>query len=110
MELTSGEAELTLYNDFRDIDLENTIVVNNTSQTLQLVIPYKSSLNSALISATPAGLTFSTSFVIWAFNDYNNKTVNYTVPVNTTGLVRTWLITVTYNSGSSFNYTLIQQA
>ena len=110
IELTTGEAQLTLYNDFRDIDLENTIVVNNTSQTLQLVIPYKSSLNSALISATPAGLTFSTSFVIWAFNDYNNKTVSYTVPVNTTGLVRTWLITVTYNSGSSFNYTLIQQA
>ena len=109
-ELTTGEAMLTLYNDFRDIQLFNYRVIDSGLNVVFFVLPYRDGNQSATITRTPAGLTLSTNSVTWADGDFEPKVVAGTVGINTTGLPRRFTITMTYVNGAvNINY-IIQEA
>ena len=111
MELTSGEAELTLYNDFRDIELSNYIIINNTAQSVPISIPWQQNATLAVPTSMPNIIPYSPGFVTWALNDYTTKQTTALVPANTTGLVRTFMVYANYNNGNSnWIYKIIQQA
>lgn len=111
MELTSGEAELTLYNDFRDIELSNYIIINNTAQSVPISIPWQQNATLAVPTSTPNIIPYSPGFVTWALNDYTTKQTTALVPANTTGNTRTFMVYANYNNGNSnWIYTIIQQA
>jgi hypothetical protein len=109
-ELTTGEATLTLYNDFRDIQLFNYRVIDSGLNIVFFVLPYRDGNQSATITRTPVGLTLSTNSVTWADGDFEPKVVAGTVGVNSTGLPRRFTVTMTYVNGAvNINY-IIQEA
>ena len=107
IELTSGEATLTIYNDFRNIELENYTIIDNLAQNVKLRIPYREGNNKATIDITPAGATVSPSTVTWANGDYETKT--RTVVVTSTLVSRTFTVTITYINGDKLYYYIIQE-
>jgi hypothetical protein len=110
MELTTGEATLTLYNDFRDINLQNYRIVDSGLNVVLFVFVYREGNNSATITRTPAGMTLSTNTINWVGDDREPKVVAGTVSVNTSGLPRKFTVTTTYVNGAQlFNY-VIQEA
>lgn len=109
MELTSGEATLTLYNDFRDIRLTNYQIIDSGLNIVAFLIPYRDNNNSATIVRTPAGMTLSTNSVSWADGDFNPKFVFGTVTPNTTGLPRQFTVTITYVNGATSIRYVIQE-
>jgi hypothetical protein len=109
-ELTTGEATLTLYNDFRDIQLFNYRVIDSGLNIVFFVLPYRDGNQSATITRTPVGLTLSTNSVTWADGDFEPKVVAGTVGINSTGLPRRFTVTMTYVNGAvNINY-IIQEA
>jgi hypothetical protein len=109
-ELTTGEATLTLYNDFRDIQLFNYRVIDSGLNVVFFVLPYRDGNQSATITRTPVGLTLSTNSVTWADGDFEPKVVAGTVGINSTGLPRRFTVTMTYVNGAvNINY-IIQEA
>jgi hypothetical protein len=109
-ELTTGEATLTLYNDFRDIQLFNYRVIDSGLNVVFFVLPYRDGNQSATITRTPSGLTLSTNSVTWADGDFEPKVVAGTVGINSTGLPRRFTVTMTYVNGAvNINY-IIQEA
>lgn len=110
MELTSGEAQLTLYNDFRDIDLNNYIIIGSGAQNVLLNAEYKSGSNLVTITRTPTTVTISPTTISWGIDDYRTKNFTVTVPANTTGFARQWLISKNYVNVGTINYILIQEA
>jgi hypothetical protein len=110
MELTTGEATLTLYNDFRDIQLQNYRIVDSGLNFVFFIFVYREGNNSATITRTPVGMTLSTNTINWVGNDRGPKVVAGTVSVNTSGLPRRFTVTTTYVNGPQlFNY-VIQEA
>jgi len=110
MELTTGEATLTLYNDFRDINLQNYRIVDSGLNVVFFVFVYREGNNSATITRTPTGMTLSTNTINWVGDDREPKVVAGTVSVNTSGLPRRFTVTTTYVNGAQlFNY-VIQEA
>ena len=110
MELTSGEAQLTLYNDFRDIDLSNYIIIGSGAQNVLLNAEYKSGSNLVTITRTPTTVTISPTTISWGIDDYRTKNFTVTVPANTTGFARQWVISKNYVNVGVINYILIQEA
>lgn len=108
-ELTTGEATLTLYNDFRDIQLSNYRVIDSGFNVVFFYLPYRDGNQSATITRTPTGLTLSTNSVTWADGDYEAKVVAGTVGINTTGLPRKFTITMTYVNGAVNTNYIIQE-
>lgn len=108
-ELTTGEATLTLYNDFRDIQLSNYRVIDSGFQVVFFYLPYRDGNQSATITRTPTGLTLSTNSVTWADGDYEGKVVAGTVSANTSGLSRKFTITMTYVNGAVNTNYIIQE-
>ena len=110
MELTTGEATLTLYNDFRDIQLQNYRIVDSGLNVVLFIFVYREGNNSATITRTPVGMTLSTNTINWIGDDREPKVVAGTVSVNTSGLPRKFTVTTTYVNGAQlFNY-VIQEA
>jgi hypothetical protein len=110
MELTTGEATLTLYNDFRDINLQNYRIVDSGLNVVLFIFVYREGNDSATITRTPVGMTLSTNTINWVGDDREPKVVAGTVSVNTSGLPRKFTVTTTYVNGSQlFNY-VIQEA
>jgi hypothetical protein len=110
MELTTGEATLTLYNDFRDIQLQNYRIVDSGLNIVLFIFVYREGNNSATIIRTPVGMTLSTNTINWVGDDREPKVVAGTVSVNTSGLPRRFTVTTTYVNGTQlFNY-VIQEA
>jgi hypothetical protein len=109
-ELTSGEATLTLYNDFRDINLQNYRIVDNGLHIVFFVVWFRPGNNSATITRTPTGLTLSTSSVTWADGDTEPKVVAGTVTPNTSGLPRRFTISMNYVNGAKVINYIIQEA
>ncbi len=110
LELTSGEATLTLYNDFRDISLGNIDLVDNGLNFITLNVPYRDGNQSAIVSSVPATIGIIVPNQTWAVGDVDTKQVTLVVPVNTTGLDRQWVVTTTYVNGATLTLTIIQSA
>lgn len=110
MELTSGEATLTLYNDFRDISLGNIDLVDNGLNFITLNVPYRDGNQSAIVSSVPGTIGIIVPNQTWAVGDVDTKQVTLVVPVNTTGLDRQWVVTTTYVNGATLTLTIIQSA
>jgi len=110
MELTTGEATLTLYNDFRDINLQNYRIVDSGLNLVLFIFVYREGNNSATITRTPTGMTLSTNTVNWVGNDREPKVVAGTVSVNTSGLPRKFTVTKTYANGDQLFKYIIQEA
>ena len=109
-ELTTGEATLTLYNDFRDIQLSNYRIIDSGLNVVFFILPYRDGNQSATITRTPVGLTLSTNSVTWADGDFEPKFVVGTVGINSTGFSRKFTVTMTYVNGAvNINY-IIQEA
>lgn len=109
-ELTTGEAQLTLYNDFRDIDLDNYLVIGSGAQNVLLNVEYKSGSNLATITRTPATVAISPTTISWGIDDFRTKNYVVTVPANTTGFSRRWVISINYINVGVVNFILIQEA
>lgn len=110
IELTSGEAQLTLYNDFRDIQLDNYIIVDNGINNVKLNVYYRDGNQSATITDSPNTLVIFPESVTWSNDDKSYKIVDITTPINSTGLTRKWVVTTTYANGLKTYYTIIQEA
>jgi hypothetical protein len=110
LELTSGEATLSLYNDFRDISLGNVDLVDNGINFVPLLVPYREGNQSAVITSDPPTIGIIVPNQTWAVGNVETKQVTLVVPVNTTGLDRQWIVTVTYVNGTTQTLTVIQSA
>jgi hypothetical protein len=110
LELTSGEATLTLYNDFRDVLLGNVDLVDNGLNFVPLLVPYRNGNQSAIITSDPPTLGIIVPNQTWAVGNIDTKQVTLVVPINTTGLDRQWIVTVTYVNGTTQTLTVIQSA
>lgn len=110
LELTSGEATLTLYNDFRDISLGNIDLVDNGLNFITLNVPYRDGNQSAIVSSVPGTIGIIVPNQTWAIGNVDTKQVTLVVPVNTTGLDRKWVVTTTYVNGATLTLTIIQSA
>ena len=110
LELTSGEATLSLYNDFRDISLGNVDLVDNGINFISLRVPYREGNQSAIVTTDPATLGIIVPNQTWAVGNVETKQVTLVAPVNTTGLDRQWIVTVTYVNGTTQTLTVIQSA
>ena len=109
-ELTTGESQLTLYNDFRDIDLDNYLVIGSGAQNVLLDVVYKSGSNLATITRTPATVAISPTTISWGIDDFRTQNYVVTVPANTTGFSRRWVISINYINVGVVNFILIQEA
>ena len=110
-EITSGEAQLTLYNDFRDIQLANYKIIDNTFQVVIFAVPFRDGNNSATVTETgPAGLTIGTPTITWAYDEVETKFTSLTITANTTGVAKKWTLTTTYVNGTTKTYYIIQEA
>lgn len=110
-EITSGEAQLTLYNDFRDIQLSNYKIVDNGANTFSFAVPYRERNNTATVTQTgSAGLTIATPTINWAWNEVSTKYTTISIIANTTGLAKNWTLTTTYVNGTTTTYYIIQEA
>jgi hypothetical protein len=110
LELTSGEATLSLYNDFRDISLGTVDLVDNGINFISLRVPYREGNQSAVITSDPPTIGIIVPNQTWAVGNVETKQVTLVVPVNTTGLDRQWIVTVTYVNGTTQTLTVIQSA
>ncbi len=110
LELTSGEATLTLYNDFRNISLGNVDLVNNGINFITLLVPYREGNQSAIVTSDPPTLGIIVPNQTWAVGNVETKNVTLVTPVNTTGLDRQWVVTTTYVNGTTQTLTVIQSA
>ena len=110
LELTSGEATLTLYNDFRNISLGNVDLVNNGINFITLRVPYREGNQSAIVSSDPPTLGIIVPNQTWAAGNVETKNVTLVTTVNTTGLDRQWVVTTTYVNGTTQTLTVIQSA
>jgi hypothetical protein len=110
LELTSGEATLTLYNDFRNISLGNVDLVNNGINFITLRVPYREGNQSAIVTSDPPTIGIIVPNQTWAVGDVETKNVTLVTPVNTTGLDRQWVVTTTYVNGTTQTLTVIQSA
>lgn len=110
-EITSGEAQLTLYNDFRDIELSNYKIVDNGANVFLFAVPYKDGNNSALVTKTgPAGMTITRALNTWAYDNFDTKYASISITANTTGVAKKWTLTTTYVNGATTTYYIIQEA
>jgi len=110
-EITSGEAQLTLYNDFRDIQLSNYKIVDNGANTFSFAVPYRERNNTATVTQTgSAGLTIATPTITWAWDEVETKFTTISIIANTTGLAKNWTLTTTYVNGTTTTYYIIQEA
>lgn len=110
-EITSGEAQLTLYNDFRDIQLENYKIIDNTFHVVIFAVPFRDGNNSATVTETgPAGLTIGTPTITWAYDEVETKFTGLTITANTTGVAKKWTLTTTYVNGTTKTNYIIQEA
>jgi hypothetical protein len=110
-EITSGEAQLTLYNDFRDIQLSNYKIVDNGANTFSFVVPYRERNNTATVTQSgSAGLTIATPTITWAWNEVSTKFTTISIIANTTGVAKNWTLTTTYVNGTTTTYYIIQEA
>jgi hypothetical protein len=110
-EITSGEAQLTLYNDFRDIQLANYKIVDNGANVVIFAVLFRDGNNSATITETgPAGLTIGTPTITWAYDEVETKFTGLTITANTTGVAKKWTLTTTYVNGTTTTYYIIQEA
>lgn len=110
-EITSGEAQLTLYNDFRDIQLSNYKIVDNGANTFSFAVPYRERNNSATVTQTgSAGLTIATPTITWAWDEVSTKFTTISIIANTTGVAKNWTLTTTYVNGTTTTYYIIQEA
>lgn len=111
MELTTGEATLTLYNDFRDIQLSNYRIFDSGLNVLFFFIPFREGNYTATITRTPtSGLSLSASSVSWEVGNTDTKIVAGTLSVNTSGLPRKYTVTKTYANGAQLVEYIIQEA
>ena len=111
MELTTGEATLTLYNDFRNIQLSNYRIFDSGLNVVFFFIPFREGNYSATITRTPtSGLSLSASSVSWEVGNTDTKIVAGTLGVNTSGLPRKYTITKTYANGAQLIEYIIQEA
>ena len=109
-EITSGEAQLTLYNDFRDITLGNIDIVDNGINFISLRVPFRQGNQSATITSDPATIGIIVPDQTWEPGNAETKQVTLVVPINTTGLDRQWLVTTTYVNGTTQTLRVIQEA
>lgn len=110
LELTSGEATLTLYNDFRNISLGNVDLVNNGINFITLLVPYREGNQSAIVTSDPPTIGIIVPNQTWAVGNVETKNVTLVTPVNATGLDRQWVVTTTYVNGTTQTLTVIQSA
>ena len=110
-EITSGEAQLTLYNDFRDIQLANYKIIDNGANVVIFAVPFRDGNNSATVTETgPAGLTIGTPTITWAYDEVETKFTGLTITANTTGVAKKWTLTTTYVNGTTKTNYIIQEA
>ncbi|MFY8170724.1 MAG: hypothetical protein ACOVK2_06395 [Candidatus Fonsibacter sp.] len=110
-EITSGEAQLTLYNDFRDIQLSNYKIVDNGANTFSFAVPYRERNNTATVTQSgSAGLTIATPTITWAWDEVETKFTTISIIANTTGVAKNWTLTTTYVNGTTTTYYIIQEA
>lgn len=104
VELTTGEATLTLYNDFRPVDLGDLIIVEEPNTGVTFTVKYRDGNQSANFEGK--FMTFTPSSVTWEEGDYSDKTVSASYFSLPSPLFRT--ITINYSSGSK-SYVKIKQ-
>jgi hypothetical protein len=110
-EITSGEAQLTLYNDFRDIQLSNYKIVDNEVNVFLFAVPFREGNSSALVTKTgSAGMTITRALNTWAYDNFDTKYASISITANTTGLPKNWVLTTTYINGTTTTYNIIQEA
>ena len=110
-EITSGEAQLTLYNDFRDIQLSNYKIIDNTLNVVIFAVPFREGNNSATVTESgPAGLTIGTPVITWLYDEVETKFTGLTITANTTGIAKKWTLTTTYVNGATTTFYIIQEA
>jgi hypothetical protein len=110
-EITSGEAQLTLYNDFRDIQLSNYKIVDNGVNVFLFAVPFREGNSSALVTKTgSAGMTITRALNTWAYDNFDTKYASISITANTTGLPKNWVLTTTYINGTTTTYNIIQEA
>jgi hypothetical protein len=104
VELTTGEATLTLYNDFRQVDLGSLIIVEEPNSSVTFTVKYRSGSQSATMFG--GFMTFDSETVTWGAGDYSDKTVTAYYESLPSPIERT--IFVTYSDGSEI-YVRIKQ-
>lgn len=104
VELTTGEATLTLYNDFRQVDLGSLIIVEEPNSSVTFTVKYRSGSQSATMFG--GFMTFDNETVTWGAGDYSDKTVTAYYESLPSPIERT--IFVTYSDGSEI-YVRIKQ-
>lgn len=108
IELTSGEATLSLYNDFRPVQYENLFILDSGSHSLDFPVYYKNGCVST--TNTGAGLSLSSAGFTWVYPDTSVKNLGIGISGNTTGLQRRFTLTIKYSDNSTIRYYIIQQA
>ena len=104
VELTTGEATLTLYNDFRQVDLGSLIIVEEPNSSVTFTVKYRSGSQSATMFG--GFMTFDSETVTWGAGDYSDKTVTAYYESLPSPIERK--IFVTYSDGSEI-YVRIKQ-
>jgi hypothetical protein len=108
IELTSGEATLSLYNDFRPVQLDNLIILDNTAHSLTFPVYFKNGCYSTANIGT--GLSLSSAAYFWLAPDTSVRNLGVGVSGNTTGSQRRFNLRIKYSDNTQINYTIIQQA
>jgi hypothetical protein len=108
IELTSGEATLSLYNDFRPVELNNLIILDSTAHSLYFPVYFRN--GSVSTTNTGPGLVLSSAGFNWVGTDTSVKSLGVGVPGNTTGLQRRFTLTIKYSDNTTIKYYFIQQA
>jgi hypothetical protein len=108
IELTSGEATLSLYNDFRPVQLNNLIILDSTAHSLYFPVYFRN--GSVSTTNTGPGLVLSSAGFNWVGTDTSVKSLGVGVPGNTTGLQRRFTLTIKYSDNTTIKYYFIQQA
>jgi len=109
LDLTSGEATLTLYNDFRDVLNSDIIEVDSEGEERDMPISYRPNVTNAILDGL-GEITFDPDTVNWAENDYSNKVTTMTVPANPYDYDRYLQFKITYSDTTVLNYTVFQTA
>jgi hypothetical protein len=105
VELTTGEATLTLYNDFRQVDLGSLIIVEEPNSSVSFDIKYRSGNTYAIVSGD-ADFILPSALVQWEVNDYSDKNILATYSSLPSPLTR--LFTIEYGDGSK-TYVIVKQ-
>lgn len=104
-ELTSGEANITMYNDFRALDLSQAIIVEEPNTSVSFDIKYRSGNTYAIVSGD-ADFILPSPLVQWGANDYSDKNILATYSSLPSPLTR--LFTIEYGDGSTYYIRIIQ--